>query len=146
MLQVQLLANRSIVAQDQRAFARHDSRASAALMARGPRAAAWGMLLLSVCMGVATAFFRLGAKGLWGDEVWQVSWAQQQPLVQTFLRFRAPPDLPLHFLLTQIATAFAGGAFWVRLPSALLGAATVVLVFLLGRRVFDTWTAFSAAV
>ena len=110
MVQVQLLANRSIATLERRADASrgcHAARrtaarpgaggsarrahAAAALMVRGPWAAARAALLLSACLGVATAFFRLGAKGLWGDEVWEVSWAQQQPLAQTFLRFHAPP-------------------------------------------------------
>jgi len=100
---------------------------------------------VAACLGVATAFYRLGDRGLWGDEVWQAAWAQQQPLAQTFLRFRQPPDLPLSFLLTQLATGVSGDPFWVRLPSAVLGAATIVLLFALGRRVFGTATGLAAA-
>ena len=102
-------------------------------------------LLLALCAGVATAFYRLGARGLWGDEVWQVAWAQQQPLPQTFQRFSAPPDLPLSFLLVQLATTFNSDPFWVRLPSALLGAATVALLYLLGRRLCGRATGLAAA-
>jgi len=103
-------------------------------------------LLLAACAGVVTAFYRLGAKGLWGDEVWQVAWSQQQPLLETFQRFRAPPDLPLSFLLVQLATTFNADPFWVRLPSALLGAATVPLLYLLARPLFGRTVALAAAV
>jgi len=103
-------------------------------------------LLLAACAGVVTAFYRLGAKGLWGDEVWQVAWSQQQPLLETFQRFRAPPDLPLSFLLVQLATTFNADPFWVRLPSALLGAATVPLLYLLARPLCGRTTALAAAV
>jgi len=103
-------------------------------------------LLLAACAGVATAFYRLGAKGLWGDEVWQAAWSQQQPLLETFQRFRAPPDLPLSFLLVQLATTFNADPFWVRLPSALLGAATVPLLYLLARRLFGRTVGLAAAV
>ena len=102
-------------------------------------------LLVALCAGVATAFYRLGAKGLWGDEVWQVAWSRQQPLPQTFQRFRAPPDLPLSFLLVQLSTTFNSDPFWARLPSALLGAATVALLYLLGRRLFGRATGLAAA-
>ncbi len=103
-------------------------------------------LLLAACAGIVTAFYRLGYKGLWGDEVWQVAWSQQQPLAETFQRFRAPPDLPLSFLLVQLSTTFTSDPFWVRLPSALLGAATVPLLYLLARPLFGRTVALAAAV
>src|SRR5438067_7074120 len=106
--------------------------------------AAYGPLLLATGLGVTMAFFRLGTKGLWGDEVWNVFFIQPS-LTQTFLHFPAPPNLPLNFLLVQLATTFSDGRFWVRLPSAVLGAATVPLLFLVGRRFVDRWTALGAA-
>jgi 4-amino-4-deoxy-L-arabinose transferase-like glycosyltransferase len=96
-------------------------------------------------LGLFTAFFHLGTRGLWGDEVWEVSWAHQQPLAQTFMRFRAPPDLALHFMLTQISTTWSTDPFFVRLPSALLGMSTVVVVFLLGRRLLGLYTGLIGA-
>jgi hypothetical protein len=101
--------------------------------------------LAIAAVGAVTAFYRLGTKGLWGDEVWEASWSRQQDLPATFARFRAPPDLPLHFILTRLATTFDDGEFWVRLPAALLGTATVVLTFLLGRRVAGTAVGVLAA-
>jgi len=29
-------------------------------------------------IGIATAFFRLGSRGFWGDEVWQVWWTDTE--------------------------------------------------------------------
>ncbi|MBV9172388.1 MAG: hypothetical protein JOZ81_20120, partial [Chloroflexi bacterium] len=75
------------------------------------RIAEYAPLVLAACAGVATAFFRLGARGLWGDEVWNVSWAQAQPLVQTFHRFLAPPDFPLEFVLVQISSSLGSSPF-----------------------------------
>lgn len=102
-------------------------------------------LLAVICAGVATAFFRLGDRGLWGDEVWQTLWSQEQSLAQTFLRFRTPPDLPLHFMLTHLAALFGTNEFLARLPSALLGAASVVALFFVGRRLFGVATGLVAA-
>jgi Dolichyl-phosphate-mannose-protein mannosyltransferase len=103
-------------------------------------------LLIAICVGSFTAFFRLGARGLWGDEIWEASWPQQQPLAQTFQRFQAPPDLPLHFMLVQLSTDIGSSEFWVRLPSALLGAGTVLFVFLLARDTFGTATGLVCSV
>lgn len=103
------------------------------------------LVLGVVSVGLFTAFFRLGAKGLWGDEVWEASWSQQQDFVQTFLRFLGPVHFPLHFLLVKLSTSVSGSEFWVRLPSALLGAASVIIIFFLGRRLFGTRTGVIAA-
>ncbi len=79
-------------------------------------------LPLVVLVSLAAVFFRLGARGLWGDEVWQVSWSQQQGWLETFQRFLAPPDLPLSILLTKASVTFSEDPFFARLPSAVLGA------------------------
>jgi uncharacterized membrane protein len=123
--------------------AEHGAAVPHSSVARSSIATHWP-LLLATGLGVTTAFFRLGTKGLWGDEVWNVFFIQPS-LTQTFLHFPAPPNLPLNFLLVQLATTFSDGRFWVRLPSAVLGAATVPLLFLLGCRFFDRWTALGAA-
>ncbi len=104
------------------------------------------MIIFVTVIGLLTAFFALTRHGLWGDEVWSASWSQQQSWPQTFSRFLSPPDLPLNFLLVQASTTFGQGEFWVRLPSALLGAATCPVLFLLGRRVYGTPTGVCAAI
>jgi hypothetical protein len=63
-----------------------------------------GWFVLVAAAAMATAFYRLGGRGLWGDEVWDALWSRQQSPWQTFLRFRQPPDFPLQFLLTQLTT------------------------------------------
>lgn len=102
-------------------------------------------IVVVLVVGTSTAFFQLGVKGLWGDEVWQVSWSQQQPWLETFLRFRAPPDLPLSFLLTKLATSLGETPFWVRLPSALAAVASVIVTFIFARGLFGVRTGFLAA-
>ena len=103
------------------------------------------LLGLVALVGLSTSLYRLGAKGLWGDEVWEAMWSRQQDLVGTFLRFRTPPDHPLHYVLTHISTYFSDSEFFVRLPSALLAAGTVVTLFVLGKRIFGTGVGLLAA-
>lgn len=102
-------------------------------------------VLICLFVGLATGLFRLGDKGLWGDEVWEVSWPQQQGFVETYLRLRVLPDLPLHYLLTKVATLVSTNEFIVRLPSLLLGVAAVVLLYYLGRDLFGKWVGLVAA-
>lgn len=124
-----------------------------------------GIVLVSI-LGLSTAFYRLGFKGLWGDEVWQVSWSQQQSLGRTFVRFTIFNDLdrlrhpsdenlpglvtsidnsPLHFLWTHLALKLGPSEFWARFPSAFLGAAGVLLLFLLGSKLFGSRAGLMAA-
>ncbi len=101
---------------------------------------------LALALGIVTAFFRLDGHGLWGDEIWQALWARQQDLLETILRFRAPPDFPLHFVLVQITTAAGTDPLWVRLPSAVLGTLTVPLLYSIGKKNLDKITGIVAAI
>ena len=102
-------------------------------------------LLLVLAVATATAFFRLGAKGFWGDEIWTLTWPRYQPLLDTFWRFRAPPDLPLNFMVTQLVSTLGTSEFVVRFPEAVLAVATVGLVYAIGQRYLNRPIAVAAA-
>ncbi len=125
------------------------------------------LVALVAMLGLSTAFFRLGSKGLWGDEVWQVYWSQQQSFWQTLARFTifneanslrhlsdsklpvlvtSVDNYPLHFLWTHLTTKLGTSEFWARFPSAFLGAASVLIMFLLGRKLFGQRAGLTAAV
>jgi 4-amino-4-deoxy-L-arabinose transferase-like glycosyltransferase len=123
------------------------------------------LIVFVAALGLATAFYRLGSRGLWGDEVWQISWARQQSLPETFVRFTIFGDThralkennlrslvvsldnqPLHFLLTNLSTQVRSTEFWIRFPSAILGAAAVLMMFLLASNLFDWGVGLVAAV
>lgn len=56
------------------------------------------------------------------------------------------PHPPLYYLLVDAITAFGGDLVMVRLLSVILGTATIPVVFVLGRRFFDTRSGVFAAV
>lgn len=91
-------------------------------------------LLLVIAVGTFTAFFRLDSKGLWGDELWTVTWSRHRPPLETLLHFTAPPDLPLNFVITELIATLGTSEFVVRLPEALMAVATVGLVYWIGVR------------
>jgi 4-amino-4-deoxy-L-arabinose transferase-like glycosyltransferase len=106
--------------------------------------------LLILCLVVVTSFFvlyRLGDGSLkpW-DEAWYgvISRNLLQPGASWLtLEYNANPFLdhpPLGFFLKAISMAILGETtFAVRLPEALLGVVSVVLVYLIGRRLSSPW-------
>jgi uncharacterized membrane protein len=100
----------------------------------------WALAALgvAVAVGAILRLRRLGVPSLWADEL--VSWwaASGDTLGQVISRTNecmATP--PLSFLVQHVSVGLAGPGEWsLRLPSALAGIATIVVVFLAGRRLF----------
>lgn len=99
------------------------------------------VLLALLILGGVLRFHQLGAKGLWGDEIWTAQWAQPS-LLQVLARQTKPPDiLPLMYALVHLATRFGASEFWVRLPAALSGVAGLVLFYWLANSTLGRRTA-----
>lgn len=99
------------------------------------------LLALLLILGVLLRFHQLGAKGLWGDEIWTAQWAQPS-LSQVLIRQTKPPDiLPLMYALVHIATRLGSSEFWVRLPAALFGVIGLALFYCLADRTLGRRTA-----
>ena len=97
----------------------------------------WLVIALLI-LGSLLRFNQLGAKGLWGDEIWTAQWSQP-PLAQVLISQTQVPDMPLMYGLVHISTRFGESEFWVRLPAALFGVIGLVLFYrladlTLGRR------------
>jgi len=88
---------------------------------------------------VAARFYGIDRLGLWSDEIWGVSESSQRTLFGMFeyvRNFESHP--PGHYLLLRITQSVLGdSAFAVRLPSALFGIATVIIMYHLGCRYFS---------
>ena len=91
------------------------------------------------------AFYLLGERGFWGDEVWQTYWAQLYGWSAIFPRFMIPPDLPIPILVTKLALLAGQSEFAARLPSALAAIGSVLLTYRIGRRLLDRTSGTSAA-
>jgi uncharacterized membrane protein len=52
---------------------------------------------------------------------------------------------PLHYLLAWVASQFGDPTIWIRVPSLILGTATVPAIYLLGRRIFGSAVGLLAA-
>ena len=95
----------------------------------------WGALPLIVvtAAGLGLRLWNLGAQSLWFDEAQTLSVATL-PLERIAQQAYRPPLY--HYMLHFWAMIANHGEFWLRLPSALLGAATPVAAYLVAAKLY----------
>src|SRR5918993_134533 len=99
--------------------------------ARGPGLArTWLPAGLCVAAAALMSLPRLGARSLWLDEAYTVGATSE--LLDTWRRTGVTQAL--YYVLVWPVTKVSTEPAWVRLPSALLGLAAVVVVYRVGRR------------
>ncbi len=103
------------------------------------------ILVVSLTVGGALRFYQLGAKGLWGDEIWTAQWSQGA-LGQVWIALTRIPDMPLMYALVNISTRFGESELWVRLPSALFGVAGILMFYVLANRLLGQRPALAGVV
>ena len=89
----------------------------------------------------------LGTKGLWLDETFSIWMAQHSvgDMLQWMIKIDQHP--PLYYLLLHYWIAHNGNTpYYVRLLSALFGAATIPMIYLIGKRIAGAMTGLVAAV
>lgn len=101
-----------------------------------------------VMVGLWLRLWRLGALALVGDEAIQALAVENIlehgiPLMDSGLIY--PRALLYMYMQAALAYVFGLEPFWLRLPSALWGAAAIVPAYLLGKRLFDRPTALLVA-
>ena len=92
--------------------------------------------------GLALRLFRLGGQSFWFDEA-QTLFVARLPLGEIFQRAYRPPLY--HLLLHGWSALVSDAESWLRLPSALCGAALVPLVYLLASRLYGRKVGLLAA-
>jgi uncharacterized membrane protein len=102
-------------------------------------------LVMIVALAAVIRLATLGAQSFWLDE--GVSYFTAMRPLPSLLDFVAREDIhpPLYYLLLHVWAVFGTGEAWLRLPSALAGIASVWLLGLLGRWLFDARTGLAAA-
>jgi 4-amino-4-deoxy-L-arabinose transferase-like glycosyltransferase len=95
--------------------------------------ASWLPLAAIVLLGAALRGFGLGSESLWSDEgfTW---WWSQQPLAELWgTNGRLETNPPLYYALQHLWLAFGDSAPALRSLPAVLGTATILLAYLVGR-------------
>jgi uncharacterized membrane protein len=93
------------------------------------------LVLISLAGGVLR-FWHIGAQSLWLDELFSVFLARRDVAAVVAGTFQDTQP-PLYYLLLHAALLFGSDETAARVVSALFSTATIPLVFLLGRRLFD---------
>ena len=93
---------------------------------------------------MALRLWRLGSQSLWLDEAISFDLASRK-LPDLFAFLRHDPHPPLSYLLLRLFLSLGKSEFILRLPSALAGAGTVVVLYFLGRRLFSRGAALLSA-
>jgi mannosyltransferase len=118
---------------------RHESAFSAALISIFHRRTLWLILGIGALLRLAT----LGVQSLWLDEgvtFWTIHRDLPGLVDQLATGFR-----PFYFLVLYPAYLIGTDEWLLRLPSALAGIASIALLYLLGKKLFDARTGFLAA-
>lgn len=93
-------------------------------------------LWLLAGLALALRLFHLGAWSFWHDEALTILLARQ-PLPNLIAITAADVHPPLYFLLVKLFLTWGQSEFVVRLPSALCSAGAVIVLYLIGRDLFD---------
>ena len=109
--------------------------ARAAPHGAGARRWLWAALLLALALSLR--FYRLGASSLWIDEGASLRDARELTANAAYR--------PLYYLVLRLWSPLGAGEAWLRAPSALCSAGSVLLLYLLARRVAGTRPAVLAA-
>jgi dolichyl-phosphate-mannose-protein mannosyltransferase len=108
--------------------------------------APWLAIVITLIGGFLRALF-LGSKGMWLDETFSVWLANHSipDMLQWIVRIDQHP--PLYYLLLQSWIARHGDTpYYARLLSALLGAGTIPIIYLIGKRLSGAVVGLAAAV
>lgn len=108
--------------------------------------APWLVIIITLIGGFLRVLL-LGNKGMWLDETFSVWLANHNvvDMLQWIVKIDQHP--PLYYLLLHYWVAFNGETpYYARLLSALFGAATIPIIYLIGRRMSGVATGLAAAV
>jgi 4-amino-4-deoxy-L-arabinose transferase-like glycosyltransferase len=103
--------------------------------------------VLSVILAVAAAlrFHSLAAKSFWFDEGVSVAIARLDWYNFARILWRREANMSLYYLLLRYWLHFGGSEFFVRSLSVIFAVASIPVVYLLGRRLFDSRVGLFAA-
>ena len=90
-----------------------------------------------VLVGLSLRLWGLGQKSIWLDEIWSITVARM-PLHSVIWSIRnQDPNASLYYLMLHYWISFGQSEFMVRLMSALAGAATIAVLYILGEHLLN---------
>jgi len=118
---------------------------SSPLAERGIAIWEWAVLALLVAGGAWLRWHQIGEQGVWLDEAFSI-WMARQPYADLFYWItRIDQHPPLYYSLLRPWLALGDSEATIRSLSALLGTATIPVLWLTARRLFGPVSALAAA-
>lgn len=99
-----------------------------------------------VLLGTFLRFYRLNARGFWGDEVWTAE-RSILPVWRIITEYIDLPG-PVYYLLAHFSLGIIGGEYAevaLRLPSAIIGSLLIIISYFCIRRIYDKYIAFAVS-
>jgi mannosyltransferase len=103
------------------------------------------LLALIVAFAASLRFHALAAKSFWFDEGVSVAIARLDWYNFARILWRREANMSLYYLLLRYWLHFGGSEFFVRALSVLFATASIPVIYLLGRRLFDSRVGLIAA-
>jgi len=106
------------------------------------------LLLIIIIAGAFFRFNHLGSESIWLDEGYAVVEANQPTVLGVLDAVYGPPEgtPPLYFVVLHLWMKYVGNTeFLLRLPSVIFSLISIVLIFLIGRKLYDSKTGIIAA-
>jgi mannosyltransferase len=100
---------------------------------------------LIIAVAAVLRFAHLGAKSIWSDEAFSISMAKLSWSAFFRMITTSEANMSLYYFLLRGWIHFGDSAWWVRSLSALMGVATVPVVYCLGREIFSRRAGLLAA-
>jgi mannosyltransferase len=96
-------------------------------------------------LGLSLRIFELARKPLWLDEASTYFMTNQANVMDVWTAAFNDHHAPLHFIVIWVVKSFGENEFWLRLPSVIAGALTILVVFLLAKELADEEAGLIAA-
>jgi len=103
------------------------------------------LLALITALAAAVRFYLLAAKSFWFDEGVSVAIARLDWYNFARILWRREANMSLYYFLLHVWLHFGGSEFFVRSLSVLFSVASIPVIYLLGRRLFDLRVGLVAA-
>ena len=99
------------------------------------------LLIFVFIISFIARFYNLGNLGIWADEGYSAFLAQKS-LYQIFEYLKSDSGPPFYYLILSLFIKIADTEFMLRLPSVIAGCFSVLVIFFLGKELFDKETGF----
>jgi len=100
----------------------------------------YAILILIIIFGSFLRFYKIDKESLWSDELASWESSNHRFLKDVISDSRSDVHPPgYNILLFFVIKFFGDSEFWLRFPSAIAGIFSILLIYLIGRKIYSEW-------